>query len=97
MSFFENIGKPTDRLAVLDVLNKERDKCLHPDEEKSFYQSVNNPLTAAAIRYARNAAYGINHGGNRVKDFQPEDDFKPRSNFELKPVFKPQSDFEMGM
>ena len=70
-------------MAVLDVLNKERDKCLHPDVEKSFYQSVNNPLTAAAIRYARNAAYGIKHSENRVKDFQPEDDLKSQSDFEM--------------
>ena len=85
-NLFENLGKPTDRLAALDVLNKERKRVLHRDEEKDFRQSVKNPLTAVAIQYAQNAAYGIDYGGDFAKyplsDFQPMSDFKTTHAFE---------------
>jgi ATP-dependent exoDNAse (exonuclease V) alpha subunit len=61
-NLFENLGKPTDRLAVMDVLNKERKKYLHQNEDKDFQQSVQNPLTEIALQYARNSNYGIDYG-----------------------------------
>ena len=75
-NLFKNLGTPVDRTAAYDVLDKERNKLLHQDEDVSFRQNINNPLTKAAIQYARHAKYNIKHNGNYEKDFQPKSNYE---------------------
>jgi hypothetical protein len=89
-NLFANLGKPTDRLAALDVLNKERKRYLHQDEDHYSKNNV-NPLTAAALHYAKSAAYGIDYSG--VRNFNSESE--PLPKYEIKPDFQSQSDLEM--
>jgi ATP-dependent exoDNAse (exonuclease V) alpha subunit len=79
-NLFENLGKPTDRLAALDVLNKERDRFLHQDEDENFRRAMKNPLTKAAIEYARYARYNIDYNGNYEKDSQMSDNYQTNDN-----------------
>jgi hypothetical protein len=80
-NLFENLGKPTDRLAVMDVLNKERNRFLHQNEDKSFKQNMQNPFTAAALHYARNTDYGIDYGDDN--SFQQQPNIQTGSDYEL--------------
>ena len=82
-SLFENLGKPTDRLAALDVLNKERQRYLRQGKVR------NNPLTSIALNYARYTHYGIDYSGDYENNFQskpiskPEIESKPKHDFEF--------------
>jgi hypothetical protein len=58
---FENLGKPSDRPAAMDVLSKTRVGFWREDEERAFQQSVKDHLLNAAFY----------HSNSNANDYQP--------------------------
>jgi hypothetical protein len=68
-ALFNNLGKPVDRLAALDVLNKQRSNVINETEDEAFQRNIKNSLSRKAIDYAED----INHSADRNHEINEKD------------------------